>query len=66
MIEVLEVQPKYKSTPTLCREFEVSPVTIWRWVKSGRLPEPRKINGKNRWPADVEPIFDDETQGEAA
>jgi len=60
------VSPRYKSTSTLCQEFEVSPVTLWRWVKNGRLEAPRKINGKNRWPADVEPIFDDEVEGEAA
>lgn len=65
-MDVPEAQAKYKSTPTLCREFEVSPVTIWRWVKSGRLPEPRKINGQNRWPADVEPTFDDEVEGRTA
>tara|TARA_R110002167_G_scaffold68865_2_gene194463 strand:- start:267 stop:461 length:195 start_codon:yes stop_codon:yes gene_type:complete len=57
------VYPRYKSTSTLCRELEVSPVTIWRWVKCGKLPAPRKINGKNRWSADVEPLFDDEIEG---
>ncbi len=27
----------------------VSDMTIWRWVKSGTLPPPIKINGRKYW-----------------
>jgi predicted DNA-binding transcriptional regulator AlpA len=27
----------------------ISPVTVWRWSKSGTLPAPLKIGGAARW-----------------
>lgn len=51
---------KRKKTNQLCEENGVAPVTIWRWVKSGILPKPQKINGQNYWPADTDPKFDGE------
>jgi len=42
------------SSTTLRRELgNVSDVTIWRWTKSGVLPQPVKINKRNYWPASV-------------
>ena len=28
---------------------ECSDMTLWRWVRSGILPKPKKINGRNFW-----------------
>ena len=66
MSEPTAVSHNYRSTKTMCQQYDVTPVTIWRWVKNGRLRAPRKINGKNRWEEDAEPIFDDEIEGESA
>jgi len=30
---------------TLAVLLDVSEVTIWRWVKAGKLPSPRKLGG---------------------
>ena len=27
----------------------LSPATIWRWVKAGRLPQPVPVGGNKRW-----------------
>lgn len=28
----------------------VSPATVWRWVKAGRIPQPRKLGANStRW-----------------
>lgn len=53
---------RWKTTEMLCEQYDVSPVTIWRWVSSGRLKKPKKINGRNRWEPDAEPLFDDEVE----
>jgi len=29
--------------PTICALYAISAPTVWRWVKSGRIPQPRKI-----------------------
>jgi predicted DNA-binding transcriptional regulator AlpA len=31
------------------RETPLSPATIWRWVKDGRLPTPIPVGGNKRW-----------------
>lgn len=28
---------------------DVSDMTLWRWVKDGKLPQPIKINKRNYW-----------------
>ncbi len=56
--EVSVPNRKIKRTHDFCAEYGVTPITIWRWVKSGRLPKPLKLNGRNVWPSDVEPKFD--------
>lgn len=35
----------------LCERLKISPTTRWRYVKSGKLPPPRKFhpNGRNLW-----------------
>jgi excisionase family DNA binding protein len=39
--------------------------TVWRWVREGRLPEPRRITASTvRWPADqVEEFIQQRTGG---
>lgn len=38
------------SDRTLSQSLEVSPATVWRWTREGKLPQPRKL-GENttRW-----------------
>ncbi|WP_241521140.1 helix-turn-helix transcriptional regulator [Kineobactrum sediminis] len=44
---------RWVSDRTLAEYYEVSRCTIWRWVKSGRLPEPEKIGDNcTRWDFD--------------
>lgn len=45
----------YLTTRLLAQRWKVTTRTIDRWVQSGLLPEPTKINGRKYWPADVEP-----------
>ncbi len=39
------------SSKRLCELLDISRTTLWRAVKEGRLPPPRKIieDGDNRW-----------------
>ena len=39
------------SSKRVCELLDISRTTLWRAVKDGRLPPPRKIlvNGDNRW-----------------
>jgi predicted DNA-binding transcriptional regulator AlpA len=45
---------RWVSDTTLAEYFDVSRCTIWRWAKTGRLPEPQKL-GENttRWDFDA-------------
>jgi prophage regulatory protein len=44
---------KYKSDLQLAERYDVHRATIWRWVKSGVLPQPVQISpGCTRWRAD--------------
>jgi len=49
-----------KQTRDICDQYGVSTITVWRWVRDHRLEPPKKINGRNYWPADAEPLSDDE------
>jgi len=49
-----------KRTRDICSQYGVTTMTVWRWVRDGRLPQPEKINGQNYWSGDVEPLTDDE------
>ena len=43
------------------RKYNVSPVTVWRWQKSGRLPAPDAvIGGHNFWNPGTRPLSDNE------
>lgn len=36
--------------PEVCRLFGVSRTTLWKWVREGRIPEPRYIEAREpRW-----------------
>lgn len=40
----------FVSGQVVARLFAVDRVTIWRWAKSGKLPEPRKFGSRlARW-----------------
>lgn len=39
-----KVSAEYLREPDLCAEIAVSRATMWRWVKSGRLPKPIKLS----------------------
>lgn len=28
---------------------DISQMTLWRWVRDGVLPEPKRINGRDYW-----------------
>lgn len=49
---------QFKRTSDFCRAYNVKPITIWRWVCEGRLPQPTKIGNRNYWPANTEPLPD--------
>ncbi len=48
--------PLYLSVEKVARRYDVSISTIWRWVKAGEFPKPRKIASRiTRWAvADLE------------
>jgi predicted DNA-binding transcriptional regulator AlpA len=43
------VSQEWMTTRDLMETFSCSYTTIWRWVKAGILPSPRKLGGLNRW-----------------
>lgn len=49
-----------KRTRDICSQYGVTAMTVWRWVRDGRLPQPVKINGRNYWSENVEPLTDEE------
>jgi len=43
----------YFSANDLAARFRVHPVTIWKWVRAGLLPQPVKLGpNTTRWHAD--------------
>lgn len=40
---------RYLSDKDLAVRYSVHRATPWRWVQSGKLPAPVKINGCTRW-----------------
>jgi excisionase family DNA binding protein len=44
-------QPRlgFVSTGNLCQELGVSPRTVRRWTRDGRLPEPRRLGRQAFW-----------------
>ncbi len=52
---------KWVTDKFLSEYFQVSRVTVWRWVRIGRLPAPQKIGANTtRW--DFDEITAAETQ----
>lgn len=45
-------------TVDLCKQFRVTPMTINRWIKTGRLPAPTRIGRNNYWASDTTPLDD--------
>lgn len=40
----------YVRLPVVCALFSVSPATVWRWARRGRIPSPRKLSeGVSAW-----------------
>lgn len=35
--------------PVVAALFAISPATVWRWTKAGRLPTPSRIAGVTVW-----------------
>ena len=35
--------------PVVAALFAISKATVWRWCKSGHLPEPCRVNGVTFW-----------------
>lgn len=35
--------------PVVAALFSITPVTVWRWTKSGKLPAPTKRGGTTTW-----------------
>ena len=44
------MEPIWVNDKKLANYFDVSRATIWRWVKTGKLPQPVRITpGCSRW-----------------
>lgn len=41
--------PPWMDMPTLCAHICATPNTVDSWVVKGKLPAPRKIEGKQMW-----------------
>lgn len=45
-----ESHPVYASDRALAIRYDVAPVTIWRWSRSGRIPPPQRLGPNlSRW-----------------
>jgi predicted DNA-binding transcriptional regulator AlpA len=45
--------------------FDVDPSTIWRWYKTGVLPEPVRIGGIHGWTHEqIKSVIPSQTEGE--
>lgn len=47
--ESKDLTTRYLSDKELATRYSVHRATPWRWVQSGKLPAPIKINGCTRW-----------------
>ena len=58
----MPVPKEWMTTDDLVTHFSCSRSTIWRWVKGGVIPAPRRLGGLNRWRrAEIEALTADET-----
>jgi len=39
---------KFKTTYDVAREYGVSPVTVWRWIKKGKISATQTLGGHYR------------------
>jgi excisionase family DNA binding protein len=52
-VAVAEIRTeRYMKTAEVARLLHVSPKTVTRWAKDGRLPHSRTLGGHRRFPAD--------------
>jgi len=42
-------QALFLSDKDVAARYSVHRASIWRWVKTGNLPAPIKLNGSTRW-----------------
>ena len=55
MSNASKAQTRCLSDKDLAERYSIHRVTPWRWVQSGKLPKPIKMNGSTRWKlADIE------------
>lgn len=48
-IDGKEVRERWMTTDEVCQYLQISPATLWRLVKNGRLPRGAKLGTLNRW-----------------
>jgi len=39
----------YVRATSLRKRWDISNMTLWRWIQAGKLPQPKYINGKRVW-----------------
>ena len=61
--DVANTRRKTRKHPPL---FNISEVTLWRWVKRGSFPEPKYIGGKAFWSAEEVSEFIASSEGRAS
>ena len=61
--DVANTRRKTRKHPPL---FNISEVTLWRWVKRGSFPEPKYIGGKAFWSAEEVSEFIESSEGRAS
>jgi excisionase family DNA binding protein len=60
---VAEKVDRYLKTSDVAQLLHVSPKTVTRWAKDGKLPHSRTLGGHRRFPADaIEKLADDLVQ----
>lgn len=47
------VKNKFYGVNDLCNLFRVKPVTLWRWRKQKKIPQPVQFGTRLLWPADA-------------
>ena len=65
----MSMQKKYVRAPAVLERFAISNPTLCRWVKAGKFPAPRYLNGQRVWVESVidaheESLFTDHFEGE--
>ena len=39
----------FVKAPAVVAHFDITGMTLWRWVRAGKFPNPRYINGIRYW-----------------